>query len=436
MTDLSNAWKKDAMEKPVPLKWQHCLLAACAMIACALLFWNQKSQAPSWIYPYFSGAANLGLDLAWRVDMSAFADFAGMSYGQQMDYRFLRTEPSNLAVYSVLDKGYVYVIWMAQTLLFWLPQIKAVIWFQILFHVVSSLWVLRQLGSRRQQVIFTLAYAANPIVLHFVTFAYHYYWQVIPSLAWFYYESRGEARTDRRLYMLALLLAAAFLIRQSTIIVSLFILGYVAWRRRTASAWLVVACFLVFAVVVKNPSQPWHTAYVGIGAYPNDAGIELSDESGYRMFRDRTGVQINTAPPNGNYYDGKVRGQYYAVLKEQLAGYAKEHPLQLVRNALLNMTQSFSVGYPVGHLTLAYASAIAGLVALLVLVIRRMYVTIALIFTGVAGFVAYYPPIPAYMFGNYLLLALALASVVDQIGNSDGHVAFGRYLKERLFCLP
>jgi hypothetical protein len=424
------------MEKHIPLKWPHYLLVACAMIACVLLFWNPRSQSPSWIFPYFSGAANLGLDLAWRVDLAAFADFAGMSYGQQMEYRFLQTEASNLATYSVLDKGYVFVIWIAQNLLFWLPQIKAVIWFQILFHVLSSLWVLGQLGSRRQQVIFVLAYAINPIVLHFVTFAYHYYWQVIPSLAWFYYEARSEARTDRRLYMLVLVLAAAFLIRQSTIIVSIFILGYAAWKRRTVAAWVAVACFLFFAVIAKNPSQPWHTAYVGIGAYPNDAGIELSDEAGYRMFKDRTGIQIDTTPPNGNYYDEKARGQYYEVLKERLKGYAKDHPLQLVRNALLNVAQSFSVGYPVGHLALAYASAIAGLIALVVLAIRRMYVTIALIFTGVAGFVAYYPPIPAYMFGNYLLLALALASIVDQIGNSGEHVAFGRYLKERLFRLP
>lgn len=423
------------MEKKVQLTWPQYLLAAGAMIACALLFWNQKSQASSWIYPYFSGAANLGFDLAWRVDMTAFADFAGMSYGQQMDYRFMRTEASNLAAYSVLDKGYVYVIWLAQNLLFWLPQIKAVIWFQVLFHVVSSLWVLGQLASRRQQVIFMLAYAVNPIVLHFVTFAYHYYWQVIPSLAWFYYEARGQAKTDRRLYMLVLILAAAFLIRQSTAIVSLFILGYAAWRRRTVLAWGVVACFLVFAVIAKNPSQPWHTAYVGIGAYPNDARIELSDESGYSLFKDRTGIKINTTPPNGNYYDEKVRGQYYEVLKDQLTGYAKDHPLQLVRNALLNVVQSFSVGYPVGHLTLAYASAIVGLIALVVLAIRRMYVTIALIFAGVAGFVAYYPPIPAYMFGNYLLLSLALASIVDQIGNSGWLVASGRYLKKRLFRL-
>lgn len=424
------------MEKRVSLTWQQLLLAAGVIVACALLFWNPRSQAPSWIFPYFSGAANLGLDLAWRVDMSGFADFAGMAYSQQMDYRFGRTELASLAAYSVLDKGYVYVIWVAQNLLFWLPQIKAVIWLQILFHVASSLWVAGRLGSRRQQVIFMLAYAANPVVLHFVTFAYHYYWQVIPALAWFWYETREGASTNRGLYLLALVLVAAFLIRQSTAIVSLFILAHAAWRHKRAAGWGAVVCFLAFAMFAKNPSQPWHTAYVGIGAYPNGAGIELDDESGYRMFKDNTGIQINTTPPNGNYYDEKVRGQYYGVLKERLTSYAKDHPLQLARNAVLNVLQGFSVGYPVGHPVLAYASALIGLAVLALLVVCRMYVTIALIFAGVAGFVAYYPPIPAYMFGNYLLLSLALASIVDQIGNSGGAAALGRYLKERLFRLP
>jgi len=408
------------MGNTTKVKLQHYLLAACAIIVCALLFWNQKSQSPSWIYPFFSGAANLGIDLAWRVDMSAFADFAVMSYGQQMEYKFYQTDSSNLSAYSVLDKGYVYVIWLAQNLFFWLPQIKAVIWFQILFHVVTSLWVLGQLRSRLKQVVFMLAYAANPVVLHFVTFAYLYYWQVLPSLVWFFYEAKGEDRRNRDLYLILLILATAFLIRQSTAIISLFILSYAAWQGRKAIAWVVVIFFLAFVIVAKNPSQPWHTVYVGIGAYPNDSGIELSDEYGYKLFKDKTGIQIDTTPPNGNYYYEKVRGQYYDVLKEWLVIYAKDHPLQLMRNALLNVTQSFSVGYPVGHLALSYASSFAGLIVLVALVIRRMYVTVTLIFTSVAGFICYYPPIPAYMFGSYLLLTLALTRLVDKSSTPMG----------------
>lgn len=423
------------MEKRESLTWRQALLAAALMVGCALLFWNPRSQSSSWIYPFFSGAVNLDFDFVWRVDVSGYANFERLPYIQQMDFRFVATTLPNLAPYSVLDRGYVYVIWLAQTLLFWLPQIKAVIWFQILFHVVSSLWVLSRLGSRRQQIVFMLAYALNPLVLHFVTFAYLYYWQVIPALAWYCYEMRSDTKSLRSLWLLVLVLAGAFLIRQSTILISLLVLGLAAWRLKRLAAWAAVLGFLVFAVLAKNPSQPWHTVYVGLGAYPNDANIELSDESGYKLFLEETGIRMSTTPPNGNYYDEAVRGRYYAVLKERLASYAREHPFQLVRNAVLNVLQGFSVGYPVGHLALAYGSAFLGLIVLAILALGRMYVTIALLLAGMAGFVLYYPPIPAYMFGNYLLLALALASMVDRIDRFGRLVAFGRQVRERLFRL-
>jgi hypothetical protein len=415
--------KMTEIASPTPLRWWYYLMAALLMVASSLLFWNPNSQSSSWIYPYFSGAANLGFDLAWQVDAAGFPDFAALSYRQQMDYWFNSGVQGNFVTYSVLDKGYVFVVWLAQHLLFWLPPIRAVIWFQVLFHIATSLWILIKLGSRRSQVVFLLAYALNPIVLHFVTFAYYYYWQVIPSLTWFYYETRRGSRNGLDLLLVVLALAVAFLIRQSTIIVSLFILVHAAWRLRKWSAWALVAGFFLFAGLMKNPSQPWHTAYVGLGAYPNDVVIELSDESGYALFLERTGIRIDTTPPNGNYYDTAVRGQYYEVLKNRLAQYAINHPLQIARNAILNGAQSFSVGYPVGHRTLAYASALCGAVVLSLLAWRRMYVTIALLLAGVAGFVVYYPPVPAYMFGNYLILALALAAILETMGKPVTSVA-------------
>ena len=425
------------MNKRVSISWQQMLLAAGLIVVCALLFWNPRSQSPSWIFPYFSGAANLRLDLAWRVDMHGFPDFANLPYSEEMTFRFGRVDPANLAPYSVLDKGYMFVIWFAQNALFWLPPIKAVIWLQILFHLLSSLWVTVRLTSRRQQIVFLLAYAANPIVLHFVTFDYLYYWQVIPSLAWFWYECHADASSDRRICLLALGLAAAFLIRQSTVLVSLLILSSAAWRHKSVPGWVAVLTFLAFVAITKNPSQPWHTAYVGMGAYPNVAGIELDDESGYSLFKQRTGIQIDTSPPCGNYYDQKVRDQYYGVLKERIFELAADHPVQLARNATLNVLQGYSVGYSVGHLRLAYISALIGLVYLGALILHRMYLISALIFAGLAGFVAYYPPIPAYMFGNYLLLALGLAGIVDQICQPGGCIAaFRNSMKERLFRLP
>lgn len=159
--------------------------------------------------------------------------------------------------------------------------------------------------------------------------------------------------------------------------------------------------FFIFAIAFKNPSQPWHTAYVGIGAYQNSAGIELSDQSGYKRFLEQTGIQIEIDSPYGNIYDPNVRESYYSNLRDGLMSYAKEHPWQLAKNALLNVLQSFSVGYPVDHKKLAYASAFLGLIVFIILIKTRLYFILVLAFANVAGFAFYFPPIPAYMFGNY-----------------------------------
>lgn len=401
-------------------------LAAVAMVAGALVFWNQASQTSAWIYPYFSGAANLGLDFAWKIDTAAYPSFAQLPYAEQLEYEFLRGQPDNLTSYSILDRGYVFIVWIAQTLFFWMPSIKAVLWFQVVFHVASVLWVLSLLSNTRQRWIFFLAYAVNPLVLHFVTFAYHYYWQVVPALLWLAYETRGGVRLEGRIYWMVAAIMLVFLVRQSTLILCLFMLGYWVWKERTLHAWVALLAMLVFVLLVKNPSQPWHTAYIGLGAYPNAGGIALSDESGYSRFKALSGTQINTIPPDGNYYDTKVRSAYYDALRKELIAYAAQHPGELVRNALLNTAQGYSLGYVTKSRVLNYLSAGIGALVLALMLWRGMFLQIALLLAGIVGFVLYFPPIPAYMFGNYLLLAWVLVHVADPWLEKAGRILASR----------
>lgn len=399
----------------------------------ALLLWNTNSQGSPFIYPYFSGATNLGFDLAWKIDVKKYFDFLQLPYAQQLGYVFERGQPNDLIEYSILDRGYMFIVWIAQHLFFWLPQIKAVIWLQILFHIASSLWVMNELSTRREQITFFLFYAANPIIIHFVTFAFYYYWQIIPPLAWYIYMKKAGLNNLPGLCLLATVLAAAFLIRQSTLIISLLILSVIAWQVRKLLPWAILFLFFILTIVFKNPSQPWHTAYVGIGAYSNSAGIELSDESGYKRFSEQTGINIEVwRPYDGNIYDPAVQKLYYSNLKDGLINYAKEHPWQMARNAVLNVLQSFSVGYPVGHEKLAYASAFLGLIVFIILIKTRLYSIFVLAFANVAGFAFYFPPIPAYMFGNYFLLTLALVTIVSRVEKFNTITSFLRYKKKRL----
>lgn len=412
------------------------VMAAAAMLLAALLCWNQGSQTSAWIYPYFSGAANLGLDFAWKIDAAAYPGFAQLPYAGQLEYEFVRGQTRDLTTYSILDRGYVFIVWIAQTLFFWLPSIKAVLWFQVAFHIVSVLWVLSLLSSTRQRLIFILAYGVNPLVLHFVTFAYHYYWQVVPALLWLAYEARGGIRLGGRVYWMLLAMMAIFLVRQSTLLISLFMLGYWIWRERTLHAWIAMLVMLVFVLLVKNPSQPWHTAYIGLGAYPNAGGIVLSDESGYNRYKELSGTQINTIPPDGNYYDEKVRSAYYEALHNELIGYAAQHPWEMVRNAAINLVQSFSIGYVTKSFVLSYLSAGIGAMVALVMVWRGMFLRMAVLLAGVAGFVLYFPPIPAYMFGNYLLLAWVLVHVADPWLEKAGRLLEKRLREKKGLARP
>lgn len=401
-------------EKPSRLTTKTIIICITTLVIGSLLFWNSSSQGTTFIYPYFSGAVNLGLDLSWKIDVESYANFFPLTYPEQLEYIFESGHPDNLIKYSILDPGYMFIVWIAQNLLFWLPQMKAVIWLQIFFHIASSLWVMSGLKTHGEKMVFFLSYAANPIILHFVTFAFYYYWQIIPVFAWYIYNNRFNISNIMTFHLLSLVLAVAFLIRQSTLIASLLILAAIAWKVRKFWLWLVLLLFFVFAILFKNPSQPWHTAYVGIGAYSNSAGILLSDQSGYKHFFEQTGILIEIDSPHGNLYDQGVREHYYSTLRNALVSYAKENPWQMIRNAVLNILQSFSAGYPVGYPILAYASALFGLIVLITLVKSRLYFIVGLCFANVAGFIFYFPPIPAYMFGNYFLLALALTIIISR----------------------
>lgn len=407
------------------------LLCIFILVIEALLLWNTNSQGSIFIYPFFSGAANLGLDFAWKIDVKRFFDFQQLTYAEQLGYVFERGQSNNLIEYSILDRGYMFIVWIAQHLFFWLPQIKSVIWFQILFHIASSLWVMNELRTRREKITFFLFYAANPIIMHFVTFAFYYYWQIIPPLAWYIYKKKKVTNNLIGLCLLAIILAAAFLIRQSTLVVSLLILSMIAWQSRKLIPYAILFFFFTFAIACKNPSQPWHTAYVGIGAYSNNAGIELSDQSGYKRFLEQTGIQIEFDTPTGNIYKPDMQKLYYSNLRDGLVSYIKEHPWQMAKNAALNVLQSFSVGYPVGHEKLAYASAVLGLIVFIILIKKGLYSILALAFANVAGFAFYFPPIPAYMFGNYFLLTLALVMMVSRIEKFNIITIIWRYTKRK-----
>jgi hypothetical protein len=101
-----------------------------------------------------------------------------------------------------------------------------------------------------------------------------------------------------------------------------------------------VFSFGVFFISKNSTGSPWHTIYIGVGAYENNLGVpDLGDNRGYEYFYQKTGIKINTDALYGNYNDEKIHKTYMNSLKNRYFEIITEDPIQLIKNAIqLSMT--------------------------------------------------------------------------------------------------
>jgi len=171
----------------------------------------------------------------------------------------------------------------------------------------------------------------------------------------------------------------------------------------------------LFFILINKPTEKiiWHTVYVGIGAYPNSNVSYLSDNFGYQLYRDSTGTELN-ASLGGNYYDDSVIKRYSEITKNTAIGILKKDPALFIRNALSNTFQCFSIGYvKTNSPILNIISAILGLLYCILLWKSKQNFIIVSILLYAFMFFVYYPPIPAYLFGAYILLVFSFYNVLS-----------------------
>jgi hypothetical protein len=153
--------------------------------------------------------------------------------------------------------------------------------------------------------------------------------------------------------------------------------------------------------------------YIGVGAYPNPYGIQLSDDSGYQLYEMRFGETLS-ASLGGNLYLPEVYKTYRVLTKEVVLKQVQERPLLYLRNAVTNFAAAFSSGYiNRAPSYVNYLSALLGVLLLWLLLRRDRYIVLAIALIS-ATYCLYYPPIPAYMYGNYLLLVAGIASMATR----------------------
>ncbi len=390
------------------------LIVFVLVVLAGFAFQSERRQNPRWTSPYYSAAANFQPGRGFYFDVEDAKQHCRLQhYGKEREYRFRRSE--NLTRHDRKAFGYVYVILLATTLFGWLlGDIQSLLTMQILAHAATTVVAMGYLKSQAARTTLVVIYGINPLIIHFVTLNYYYFWQMIPSLALVALHFKRSRHSTLAWTVWAMALAMIVSVRPTTIgAVGLVFIGLykqVSWSRALLP---LVVCVTTFHLIDFGHDQnPWHSAYIGVGAYSNPYMGSLDDGHGYRLMELKTGVKLNIEI-GGNYYIDSIRDRYREVTRSEYFRILGESPLLLAKNALVNVLSSFSVGYASGMPDpVNYAIAFSGILILgLLLVLREYWMVLAIGSTSIT-FAPYYPPVQAYMFGSFLLLSFIAAKFV------------------------
>jgi len=376
-----------------------------AIAGACTVFDNPKTQNIYLVVPFLSGAANWEPGRGWMYAEEDTRRLMAMTPEERED---VRLEPSEeLVPYGAQAPGLVYIALVARHAFFWMGDLGALEWLQVAVHVAISLTLVALLRTRLQKVLFFGLYALNPLVIYVATFPYYYFWQVVPSALLVAYLFDRRFRYGWLAVPAVGLLAFLHVVRPTMVFVSALFLFFVflrePWRVAGAAVALALVCgALLLATRPDEPVNPWHTAYTGIGAWPNPHVQELSDGPGHILYEEAYGEKLEFGV-GGNWSDPVVKERYRRLTREAYLEVARQSPLLLVRNAVLNVFASFSIGYITESQTLSYASAAVGFVYCMVLLAARRLLFVAAILASCVSFTLYFPPVPVYVYGTYIL---------------------------------
>lgn len=393
------------------LKVIYWIISLAGLLLALMLMDFNQGMSPYWIAPYLSAAANFDLNnpFIMNVNYDQIKQFSMLSTEQQFNYKF----PSNtiLINYDYLPIGFMYILLIAKKIFFFLGDLTAVQWLQYTTHIIIVYTTMQFFKKDYLKILFYLLYGLNPIVLYFVNYPFYYFWQVIPAFVFLWYFLSNK-KLGYWIFALVGILAYMYFVRATVLFLVLFIFLLYGYRESWRSSILACISFLMLILIFPSHSQaPWHTMYVGIGAYKNPYNIQLADEEGYKFFYNQTGKKMNST----NINDPQLIDEYYQILKKEYFRILSENPKLAIKNALLNIFQSYSIGYKVGNEVIAYASAFLGFLMIVLLLYSKQYILFLAIGLLSSSFTPYYPPIAAYMYGSYILLVVAFINIIEYL---------------------
>ncbi len=345
------------------------------------------------------------------VDFSEIHKFSLLSNTEKFSYSF--PSSNNVILYDYLAKGYLLILLLSKKIFFFVGDLDSLKYLQYVVHICISLSIISILDEKYKKIMFFILYSINPIVLYFVNFPFYYFWQVVPSYIFLYYYVKNK-EINNKIFILTLIFFLIYMTRPTVLFIIIFFYFLYAYRENFLKSFIAILIFLGLSFGIKSNSiGPWHTMYIGIGAYTNSYNITLSDNQAYKFFYNKTGKVMNSF----NVTDKSLHEEYYAIMEKEYFAIVKSDPMMIIKNATLNVLQSYSFGYKVGNIKIVYLSIFIGMIIVTSLLYFRQYILFFAI--GLAGgtFTLYYPPIPVYMFGSYILIVFAIINIFHSIKN-------------------
>lgn len=393
------------------------LLAVAEIIVYLYGLDHLKRQKTTWMGPYLSAAANMEWPPAFHVDNEQLTKFDKLDNARLEDsFKFSKSDATTH--YSYNDIGYVYLIWVAKLLFPFVGDQLAIILLQGLVHLLlCSFLIISKSLPPKWRIGFFLLYALNPLILRFVVFNHYYFWQSVPSIFLIYlYALKKDSHRfwSPPFLLMVFLLPWALLARMSTLPI-LLVLFYLIYQKTRKLVFVTSGIYFIsifWLLGIPSQKNVWHTAYIGIGAYQNPYDIKLSDDEGSRLFKKITGDNISTSA-GGNMYSNEVFDRYKSITRQSTLSQLHTTPMIYVKNAFVNTMLAFGTGYISGAGDIVnYVLAIVGLGIFLLFCKHKLWIHIISISCISLIYTIYYPPVPAYMFGNYVLIISGILTIL------------------------
>jgi hypothetical protein len=388
-------------------------IAMLLVIIALFLFLNsEKRQSNDITYNFFSGAANSTLT-EWRI--STDDPILKDKYNINSSYKFY--ESTNYIVNKENDFGYVLIIKIAKILFPWFGDINAVKIFQFCVHIIVFISFYRILNGQEIYLFFIL-FSANPFIIKYALFPFYYYLTVLPTCIFLVtYLTRSKSMFLSWIFFAILAIVS---VSRSTIFLLVIPYLYIAYKYKINFYKNLLPLSLSILIVIYFSTiyykSIWHTAYIGIGAYPNPFGIiGLDDTNAINYFKSISSTLYTQIVTEINYGNVEAWKEYNNILKNKYLSILFSEHYIIIRNMLLNIILLFGFGYINNYPLLTTISLFYGLLNIFFIYKFRLYdISFALLFSSILV-VLLIPPLPIYIMPSLLINVILFIEIIKRI---------------------